>query len=166
MNRNTPQLAGLGKFSPKQVAEELVAMQREDEFPNAADRQPALSQDWLDKFADHLDALRAGQSLQRILVVWGLSQSEAARRFGVSRQALHKWLARGAPAERVESVADLAAATDLLVRYLKRQRVPAVVRRPMSANNQQSLLDLLGQGKTKAVLDACRKMFDFQAAQH
>ena len=44
--------------------------------------------------------------------------------------AVSKWLEQGGPAERVETVADLAAATDLLVRYLQRDRIPAVVRRP------------------------------------
>ena len=62
--------------------------------------------------------------------VWDLSQAAAARRFHVSRQAFAKWLRQGAPAERATAVADLAAATDLLVRHLKRDRIPAVVRRP------------------------------------
>ena len=60
---------------------------------------------------------------------WGLSASDAGRLFGVSRQALSKWLAQGLPADRMLAVADLAAATDLLVHYLKTDRVPAAVRR-------------------------------------
>lgn len=51
---------------------------------------------------------------RRVLRGWGLTQSEAARLFGVSRQALSKWSAKGVPADRLESVANLAAATDLV----------------------------------------------------
>jgi len=60
----------------------------------------------LDEFAEHLDRHRAEQSLARTLAVWGLSQSEAARLFDVSRQAVSKWLDSGVPAERGEAVAD------------------------------------------------------------
>jgi predicted transcriptional regulator len=119
---------------------------------------------WLDAFAEHLDRQRSGQALARSLAVWGLSQAEAARLFGVSRQAVGKWLEHGVPAERARPVADLAAATDLLVHYLKRERIPAVVRRPVAALGGASLLDLLARGETAALLDTCRAMFDFAEA--
>lgn len=118
------------------------------------------SSDWLDEFAEALDRGRAGQELGRVLDVWGLSQSEAAVLFGVSRQALSKWLHRGVPAERITAVADLSAATDLLVRYLKRERIPAVVRRPAPALQGRSLIELVGAARTGDVLFACRAMFD------
>ena len=94
-----------------------------------------------------------------------MSQSESARLFGVSRQAVSKWLARGMPEDRVESIADLAAATDLLVRYVKRERVPAVVRRKASAMGGMSLIDLVGKSRSRDVLEACRSMFDFDRAR-
>ena len=118
----------------------------------------------LDEFAQHLDRYRAGQSLARTLAVWGLSQSEAAQLFGVSRQAVSKWTDRGVPSERSEAVADLAAAADLLVRYLKRNRIPAVVRRPIAALDNRSLVELLTGSNTRAILSACRDMFDFDLA--
>jgi hypothetical protein len=117
--------------------------------------------EWLDAFAAALERRRQGKSLARILDVWDLSQSEAGRRFGVSRQAVAKWLGTGIPAERAEVVADLAAATDLLVRYVKRDRVAAVVRRPAPGLNGWSLLDLWSQGQYREILNACREMFDF-----
>lgn len=89
-----------------------------------------------------------------------MSQSEAARLFGVTRQAVGKWLTGGVPAERAESVADLAAATDLLVRYLKRDRIPAVVRRQAAGLDGKSLVDLVAESRTRDV-EACRLMFDF-----
>jgi predicted transcriptional regulator len=121
--------------------------------------------DWLDELSEALDRRRAGRSLARILEVWDLSQAEAARLFGVSRQALSKWLAGGVPAERAVVVADLAAATDLLVRYVRRERIPAVVRRKAPALGGESLMDWVARSRAHDVLEACRQMFAFGEAQ-
>ncbi len=139
------------KLEPREAAERLVASQRR-------------RGDWLDEFTEHLDRRRGGQSLARTLAVWDLNQSQAAKLFGVSRQALSKWLVQGVPGERAEAVADLAAATDLLVHHLKRDRIPAVVRRAIPVLGDQSLLDLLFAGATASVLQACRDMFSFERA--
>ena len=141
----------LAKLDPLDVAEKIL------------DAHPEES-DWLDEFSEALDRRRAGRSLARILQAWGLNQSDAAKLFGVSRQALSKWLADGVPSERVQAVADLSAATDLLIRYLKRDRIPAVVRRPAAALDGQSLVDLIAESRTRDVLVACRSMFDFERA--
>ena len=119
---------------------------------------------WLDAFTEHLDRQRFGLCLARTLSVWGLSQSEAARLLGVSRQAVSKWIENGVPADRSELVANLAAATDLLVHYLKRDRIPAVVRRPIPALRNISLLQMLAQGDSSELLKTCRNMFDFAQA--
>lgn len=116
---------------------------------------------WLDAFVAGLDRRRAVNAFTRTTEAWGLSQAEAARLFGVSRQAVGKWRRRGVPSERAGAVADLAAATDLLLRHLKRDRIPAVVRRPIPALDGVSLVELLGRGDTRAVLAACRDMFRF-----
>ena len=133
----------------------------------AADRTfTAHGQDnaWLDAFTERLDRLRGRASFARTIEVWGLSQAEAARLFGVSRQAAAKWMRQGAPPERVSAMADLSAATDLLVRHLKRDRIPAVVRRPIPALGGESLVVLWGRGETRTVLTACRDMFRFDRA--
>ena len=119
---------------------------------------------WLDVFTERLDRLRRGASFARTVQVWGLSQAEAARLFGVSRQAAAKWMRQGAPPERASAMADLSAATDLLVRHLKRDRIPAVVRRPIPALGGESLVALWGRGETRTVLTACRDMFRFDRA--
>jgi predicted transcriptional regulator len=115
---------------------------------------------WVEQFVGALDRRLAAESLGRVLATWGLSQAEAARLFGVSRQAVAKWLAGGVPTDRSVAVADLAAATDLLVRYLRRDRIPAVVRRAAPATGGRSLLDVAGE-EPRAALDAVRAMFDF-----
>lgn len=152
MSRPAVELSRLAELDPRDAAAKL-----------AAERE--LERDWLDEFAESLDRQRNALSFARVLSVWDLSRSEAARHFGVSRQALSKWLRQGVPAERAEAIADLAAATDLLVHYLKRDRIPAVVRRPVAALDDRSLLDLFAAGDTRALLSACRDMFRFDEAQ-
>ena len=117
--------------------------------------------EWLDAFVASLDRRRAVDAFRRTIETWGLSQAETARLFGVSRQAIGKWRRRGVPPDRAGAVADLAAATDLLVHHLKRDRIPAVVRRPIPVLDGASLVDLLGRGDARTVLAACRDMFRF-----
>ena len=89
-----------------------------------------VSPTWMNRFLTQLDHIAERGQLARVLDIWSLSKAEAGRVFGVSRQAVDKWLSRGVPEERRAPVADLEATTDLLLRYLKRDRVAAVVRRP------------------------------------
>ena len=141
-----------------------AGMRDAEEAAERTFREHRNDEGWLDVFIAGLDRRRAVDALTRTTETWGLSQAEAARLFGVSRQAVGKWRRRGVPPERAGAVADLAAATDLLVRHLKRDRIPAVVRRPIPALGGVSLVELLGRGDTGAVLAACRDMFRFDQA--
>lgn len=116
---------------------------------------------WMHQFLSALARQRDGRQVERVLAVWGLSQAELGRLFGVTRQAVSRWLVEGAPSTQLEAFADLAAATDLLVHYLEADRIPAVVRRPAARLDGRSLIDLVEDGDTRAVLEACRSMFDF-----
>ena len=49
--------------------------------------------------------------------------------FGVNPQAIGQWLHQGIPHERARAISGLAAATDLLVRYLKRDRISVAFER-------------------------------------
>ena len=91
---------------------------------------------------------RTADSFGRTIDVWDVSRAEVARLFCVSGQAIGKWLRRGVPSERAGAVANLAAATDLLVHYLKRHRIPAVVRRPIPALGGTSLIGLLPDSRS------------------
>jgi len=143
-------MAGVSRLDPRAAARRLIEAQGESA--------------WLDAFAEQLDRERNAEALARVLAAWDLNQSDAARLFDVSRQAISKWLKQGVPPERADGVALLAAATDLLVHYLKRDRIPAVVRRPAPGLGDRSLLDLAGQRRFRDVLAACREMFDFAEA--
>ncbi|MXW00544.1 MAG: hypothetical protein F4X59_02790 [Holophagales bacterium] len=159
-----PTETAIQELRPEEAAERLFRAREEDSA-------------WLDRFAECLagyregptggtspSARQSGSGLVRTIGVWQLSQAKAAALFGVSRQAFAKWLQRGVPADHAVAVADLTAATDLLERYLKRDRIPAVVRRPIPKLDGVSLLDLLGRGDTNRLLSACREMFDFERA--
>lgn len=144
-------LEAASRMDPKEAAAHLI-------------RANGPQQGWLDTFAEQLDRQRNADALARILAAWDLNQSDAARIFGVSRQAISKWLDAGVPAERATAIADLGAATDLLLRHLQRDRVPGVVRRRASRLGDQSLLELLLQQEFRSVLEACRAMFAFADA--
>ncbi len=72
---------------------------------------------------------------------------------------------RGAPAARAAAVADISAATDILDRYAKRERIPAVVRRAAPNLGDVSLLDLATQGQTRKVAESVASMFDLRRVQ-
>ena len=68
-------------------------------------------------------------------------------------------------AARTAAIADLAAATDLLDRYVKRERIPAVVRRKAERLGNRSLLEIAQRGDTRAVADHVAEMFDLRRVQ-
>ncbi len=142
----------------------LVWMDMEPEAAAAvvADRADA---EWTRRFVDELDRAVRTDPLERFIELWGLSNAAAAKIFGVSRQAFSKWLRSGPPSARASAIADLSAATDLLDRYVKRDRIPAVVRRDAPMLGDRSLLDVAAQGNTAAVADAVASMFDLRRIQ-
>ena len=142
----TAETAELFHLAPKEAAR--VLLQEADET-------------WIVDLQRSLDRQRGCSDFDRILAVWNLNQSDAGELFHISRQAIGKWRIHGVPKERVEAIADLAAATDLLLRHLKPERIPAIVRRPSANLGGRSLLELAASGRTREVLLACRRMFQF-----
>jgi hypothetical protein len=125
----------------------------------------APSREWLRALTDDLDREIRRDPLERLLALWDLSASEAARIFSVSRQALSKWRRTGVPAGRVPALMELAEATDVLDRRVKRERIPAVVRRPAETLGGRSLLDLALEGRYTGVRDAVVATFDLRRVQ-
>jgi hypothetical protein len=91
--------------------------------------------------------------LHRIAESFALSKTELAGLFGVRRQAVDQWLARGVPPERQEKVATLDALVDILERKLKPGRLPGVARRPAAAYRGETMLDLIRQDRQRELLD-------------
>ena len=119
---------------------------------------------WVAQLTDELDRHLSARRLERLMRLWQLSRAELGTLFGVSRQAVSKWLASGVPADRVKQVADVEAITDLLDRYLKRGRIAAVVRRPAPGLGGASLIELVASGHSSDALRLTRKMFTFTDA--
>ncbi len=120
---------------------------------------------WARRFVAEVDRRGSMSRLERFTSRWRLSNAGAAEIFGVSRQAFSKWLSDGPPADREVPIADLDAATEILERYLRTDRIPAVVRREAPALGGRSLVQLARAGRTAEVLDAVRTMFDLRRVQ-
>ncbi len=142
--------AALSDTSPKNVAETLAATH---------DRA------WIRSVVSYLDQCLQKSPLDRLITLWGLSAAEAGELFGISRQAFAKWQQSGAPHDRSPAIAALEDSTDLLERHLKRERIPAVVRRPAPLTDGKSLIDLAREGKHDEVLAATKAMFDLRRVQ-
>lgn len=120
---------------------------------------------WLRDLVDALDReVRVGP-LQRLTSLWDLSNAGAARIFGISRQAFAKWLASGPPAERADDVSAVDNITTLLDRYVKRERIPAVVRRQAPAYGDKSILERLEGGDYAETAELVRTTFDLRRIQ-
>ncbi len=148
---STPEPRGGNGRDARDLAAEIV---------RAYDRDPA----WLDAFADELDRRRGGAALERLVRVWGLSYTEAGQLFGVTRQALQKWIRQGVPSERAGAVADAARITDLLIHHLERDRIPAVVRQPAVGMDGLTLIEQFRTQGSTAALETTRAMFAFGEA--
>lgn len=120
---------------------------------------------WLRDLVDALDREVRVEPLQRLTTLWDLSNAAAARIFGVSRQAFAKWLASGPPAERADDIAAVDNITGTLDRYVKRERIPAVVRRSSPKAGGRSIIELLESGDYQQVEELVRSTFDLRRLQ-
>lgn len=121
--------------------------------------------DWLRELVDVLDRRVRTEPLERLVKLWELSNAAAARIFGVSRQAFSKWLVKGPPAERADDVASVANVTDILDRHVKRERIPAVVRRRAEMLDGRSVIEALEAGEYSEVARAVESMLDLRRVQ-
>lgn len=137
-------------IAPEQLANELI---------DSADA------DWLRELVDALDRRVRTEPLRRLTTLWDLSNAAAARIFGVSRQAFSKWLATGPPADRIDDVTAVDDITTLLDRYVKRERIPAVVRRVSPRLGESSIVERLEAGDYEETAEAVRSMFDLRRVQ-
>lgn len=99
---------------------------------------------------------------EKTIGIWGLDRCEIDRIFDGSNSVVGKWRQQGF---LPDTIAELDAATDLLCLYLKQDRIPSVVRRPIPARDEVSLIEMLEQGDSKTLLATCRDMFRFEQVQ-
>lgn len=137
-------------LAPEDLARELI----EDAEPG-----------WLRELVDALDREVRTRPLERLISLWDLSNSAAARIFGVSRQAFSKWLVSGPPADRADDVARVDEVTQILDRYVLRERIPAVVRRQSDMLEGDSIVSRLEAGDYELVSEAVKRLFDLRRIQ-
>lgn len=114
----------------------------------------------LRRIVDRLDHQLNASPLQRTVRLWDISATQLGEMFGISRQAASKWLSDGAPAGRRDQVALLGHATDLLDQWVKRERIPAVVRRPVEQLGGRSRLEVALAGEFELLRDELADTFD------
>lgn len=102
--------------------------------------------------------------LDRLRESLGLSSTELGNVFGVSRQAIDQWEARGIPADRRAKLGDLLGVVDLLERKLKPGRLPLIARRPAAVFDGRSLLDVAADGDHENLRDTVERAFDWSAS--
>lgn len=121
--------------------------------------------EWLRDLVDVLDREIRTDPLRRLVALWDLSNAAAGRIFGVSRQAFSKWLSSGPPADRLDDIVEVDNITSLLDRYVKRERIPAVVRRPAPKLGGRSLIEALEAGEYEQAADVMTETFDIRRLQ-
>jgi hypothetical protein len=131
----------------------------------ARDLIASADTEWLRDLVDALDREVRVAPLERLVSLWDLSNAAAARLFGVSRQAFAKWLVDGPPASRVDDVTSVDNVTQLLDRYVKRERIPAVVRRPAANLGGASILETVESGSYQAAAEMVSRAFDLRRIQ-
>ena len=99
--------------------------------------------------------------LERAQAVFGLSVTELAGLFGVTRQAASLWLADGPPAARRAKAATVAAIADILARRLKPARIGGIARKQTDAYGGRSMLDLIAADEHEWLLESVRRSFDY-----
>lgn len=131
--------------SARELADELVAS-----------HDPTWVAELIDALATHARASELATS-QAIL---GATDAELGQMFGVTRQGIKQWMTNGVPTARLAAVADLAAASDILRRKLRIERIPAAIRRPAPNLGNRSLLQLGIAEGPRAFYDEVVDTFD------
>lgn len=146
-------------------ARELLGSERLD-LSQASRRNGAVvdepaAQRFIARVRHHLNHPDDEKPLERIADAFGLSKTELASLFGVSRQAVDKWMRHGVPADRQDKLGTLLALVDLLERKLKHGRLPGVARRPADAYDGETMLDLIREDRHRELLESVRASFDW-----
>jgi hypothetical protein len=137
------------------MTDSLTMELTEDVLQRAAGRSDVLR-----RVIDRLDHELNASPLQRTVRLWDVSATQLGQMFGISRQAASKWLSDGPPAQRRDQVALLGQATDLLDQWVKRERIPAVVRRPVASLGGRTRLDVVLEGEFALLRDELADTFD------
>ncbi|CAN5524892.1 hypothetical protein BH20ACT15_BH20ACT15_14470 [soil metagenome] len=91
----------------------------------------------------------------------GLTETELASLFGIKRQAIGQWRARGLPSARQEKAASIAAICDLLGHQLRPERIPGIARRPARAYRALTMLEMIEADRHEELRGLIERSFDW-----
>jgi hypothetical protein len=134
------------------------------EFADHARNDEVAAQRFMRRVRHFLNHPDDQDPLERLMEAFDLSKSELGKLFGISRQAIDGWLAKGVPSDRQEKLATLLAVTDLLERKLKAGRLPGIARRPAAAYDGQTMLEMTAADRHDELLAKVRESFDWATA--
>jgi hypothetical protein len=101
--------------------------------------------------------------IERVATLLALSPSELARMLDVSREGLRRWLTGSAVApDRWPTIDELNETVDQLAKYIKPDRLPAVVRRPADSLGGATPLDWLVARRYRDLLATYRRALSYQ----
>lgn len=161
---------------PRGLALRMVAVLRQDLAPqvpplvppkramDSAEELWRSRDDWGVRLAELDKALARpdASSPHRVKAAFGLTDAELGRMFGVSRQAVAQW--RGEfPAHLRAKAATVLATADILDYRLKPGRLPLVARKPASAYDDHTMLELIADDRHDELLTLTRASFDWSS---
>ena len=101
------------------------------------------------------------ETLDEIRACLGLSGTELAVLFGISRTALAKWRVRGVPVERVADVDRVLKLARHLSRKIKPQRIPQIVRTPGKGLGGKTVLETIAERGALPVFAYLERLFSY-----
>jgi DNA-binding XRE family transcriptional regulator len=102
------------------------------------------------------------QPLTRVRNLFGLTNSDVAALFGVTRQAVDQWENTGeVPGVRREKLANLLAVGELLERKLAPGRLPLVARRRADAYGGKTMLDMVAANRDAELRELTDRALDW-----
>ena len=123
--------------------------------------EPSLYADIMDRFNRRQDV----DALVTIKTLFRLNKSELGRLFGVSRQAVGKWLSGGGtPPERVATVNRVAELARKLATIFKPDRLPSIVRAPLPGLRERSILEVLPEEGVDQVYELLERLKSYVPA--
>jgi len=129
----------------------------------------AVTSRQFEKFCRYVDRVgRADErrtSIHAVADIFDLNDTELARLFGVSRQAVRSWMNAGkVPGSRQAKAQTIFRIAQSLLRNLKPESVPGVVRRPTQWFGNESILAMIAKDRHQAVLDRLAVAFDWSVS--
>ena len=109
----------------------------------------------------NLSGRKSALALKQTAERWSLSKAQTGRLFGISRQAVDEWYAKGVPPARVADVLRTADLADALHKRFLPDRLPQIVREAMPGLGNTSIIETIERHGTVAVFEMLDRAFGY-----